>query len=163
MEETHPTTTDATTPPDRSDMLRAFLAAQDIECPSCRYNVRGLRTDVCPECNQKLTLRLALTEPRLAGFIAGLAGLTSGLGFHTVLAAFFTYYYVFVRVRGGPPVDAYHMLLISAAILGVMTWLWIANGGAIRRMSFGARWTLVLGTFAFSAVSCIIFFLVADD
>ncbi|MBX9736675.1 MAG: Rab5-interacting family protein, partial [Phycisphaerales bacterium] len=104
MLESRPTApaTDATTPPDRADMLRAFLAAQDIECPSCRYNVRGLRTDVCPECNQKLTLRLALTEPRLAGFIAGLVGLTSGLGFHTVLAAFFTYYYVFVRLRGGP-------------------------------------------------------------
>src|SRR5258705_141475 len=40
--------------------LRRFLAAADARCPRCRYNLRGTRGEVCPECG------LALREEHFA-------------------------------------------------------------------------------------------------
>jgi hypothetical protein len=30
--------------------LKGYLARRDVPCPSCGYNLRGLRTGACPEC-----------------------------------------------------------------------------------------------------------------
>lgn len=38
--------------------LRDFLAAHDAPCPNCGYNLRGIATSTCPECNRSLQLQL---------------------------------------------------------------------------------------------------------
>lgn len=38
----------------RRKQLHDVLAAQDVKCPECRYNLRGLTTINCPECNTEL-------------------------------------------------------------------------------------------------------------
>jgi hypothetical protein len=81
------------------EQLQHFLATTDAPCPSCDYNLRGLKSDACPECNQKLVLNVALAEPRQRAFIAALVGLAMGAGFQGLLALYFVYW-TFVRNRG---------------------------------------------------------------
>jgi hypothetical protein len=71
--------------------LRAFLAEADVPCPSCDYNLRGLTGDRCPECNQRLVLRVGLAEPRQRAFIATVVALAMGAGFHGLLLMYFVF------------------------------------------------------------------------
>src|SRR5262245_31050391 len=81
----------------QSGPLQSFLAETDISCPSCDYNLRGLKGNACPECNQQLVLRVSLAEPRQRAFIAAVIGLAMGAGFHGLLFAYFI-----IRVLNGP-------------------------------------------------------------
>lgn len=47
---------------DGADELVTFLATRDVECPSCRFNLRGLTTNRCPECNALLQLTVGRTH-----------------------------------------------------------------------------------------------------
>ncbi|MFO0830420.1 MAG: hypothetical protein U0637_01125 [Phycisphaerales bacterium] len=50
--------------------LRSFLAERDTPCPNCAYNLRGLAAHSCPECNQALTLQIALADPRFGAWLS---------------------------------------------------------------------------------------------
>ena len=54
--------------------LRDFLNRSDVACPRCRYNLRGVTGDSCPECGWGLKLELrsyaAARRVRLALIIA---------------------------------------------------------------------------------------------
>ena len=39
-----------------AERLERYLADRDCACPRCRYNLRGLRGEACPECGQPLRL-----------------------------------------------------------------------------------------------------------
>ena len=41
---------------DRADRLRSRIGTNAIVCPSCGYNLTGLRESSCPECGAKFTL-----------------------------------------------------------------------------------------------------------
>ncbi|MCC6320675.1 MAG: hypothetical protein IT438_04470 [Phycisphaerales bacterium] len=64
---------------DGEDLVR-YLSTRDVSCPACGYNLRGLTADKCPECNQHLELRVALSEPRLGPYLAAMLGLLAGGG-----------------------------------------------------------------------------------
>jgi hypothetical protein len=72
-----------------AEQLRSFLAQTDVPCPSCDYNLRGLLSDRCPECNQKLVLHVTLAEPRQRAFIAAVIALAMGTGFQGLLLSYF--------------------------------------------------------------------------
>ena len=63
----HPTSPDPAAAPAAAEGLdlRRYLATRDLPCPGCRYNLRGLISDRCPECNQPLELQVSLAEPRV--------------------------------------------------------------------------------------------------
>jgi hypothetical protein len=63
----------ARSPPDYS-VLRHFLAASDVPCPSCGYNLRGLTRDICPECGARFEIGLVNVPPRFGYLLALLAG-----------------------------------------------------------------------------------------
>lgn len=50
--------------------LREHLAQRDCPCPNCGYNLRGLASEHCPECNLPLRLSVSLAEPGLGRFLA---------------------------------------------------------------------------------------------
>lgn len=54
-------------------MLRRFLRLHDSPCPICRYNLRSLTSDVCPECGQRFELRIGSSDPRIGAFLGFLA------------------------------------------------------------------------------------------
>jgi hypothetical protein len=55
--------------------LGAFLAARDVPCPGCGYNLRGNTTSSCPECGTPLVLEDLLLRPyrETAGIVATVA------------------------------------------------------------------------------------------
>jgi hypothetical protein len=128
---------------DNPEWLLQFLADQDVPCPGCGYNLRGLTTPTCPECAQALTLRVGLTEPRL-GMFSGLLGAAAGLGFHGLLLLYMVVMIVRVGFRGAPPLGLFLVHNVaSALVMGLATWLWCARRAAFRRGSSSARKTAV--------------------
>ena len=75
--------------PRERSLLREFLADQDIQCPQCRYNLRSLTGDRCPECGEQLLLGVHLVEPKLAAPIAGIIGLAAGAGLNGLLIVYY--------------------------------------------------------------------------
>jgi hypothetical protein len=71
---------------DKRDTLHSFLADRDEPCPNCGYNLRGLATDVCPECRQDLVLGVRVREPRHGPYVTAVVGLACGAGFHVFLS-----------------------------------------------------------------------------
>jgi hypothetical protein len=42
-----------------TELVCAFLADQDVACPKCGYNLRGVGEPTCPECGREIELALA--------------------------------------------------------------------------------------------------------
>ena len=85
---------------DDDAFLVTYLQERDEPCPRCRYNLRGLRSGVCPECGMGLRLGVAAREPYLWPWLIALlaAAGTSAIGLLFV---------VLVIVKGLPtaPID----------------------------------------------------------
>lgn len=110
-------------PTPRLRLLHELLTHENEPCPNCKYNLRGLTGDRCPECNQQLVLRVGLREPMLGLFITGLVGICMGLGFSALLVA-----YALMRVldrRGGVPHNYWHPTLIGTAVGIFLLIIWI--------------------------------------
>ena len=69
--------------------LREWLADHDVECPLCKYNLRGLVEPRCPECGNGLTLGVSLVEPFLAAWIATVSALLPPAGFGCIFTCVF--------------------------------------------------------------------------
>ena len=83
---------------DDAAALIAFVSARDVECPSCGYNLRGLKGVVCPECRQKLHLTVG-ARPRTGLLIAALApSMFSGIA-----GCFVTFGLIMQTLNGFPP------------------------------------------------------------
>jgi hypothetical protein len=52
-----------------SHHLAHFLEDRDVLCPHCRYNLKSLKSDRCPECGLKLRLSIGLAEAYLAPWV----------------------------------------------------------------------------------------------
>jgi hypothetical protein len=65
--------------PDQSE-LAWYLQGRDVACPGCGYNLRGLSSGTCPECNQALTLTVTLADGHVGQLIAAMVGLSVGAG-----------------------------------------------------------------------------------
>jgi hypothetical protein len=62
--------------PSSRDLLKAFLAASDARCPSCRYALRGCTSDKCPECGLGLSLQVATRVSGGAWWMTAIIGLS---------------------------------------------------------------------------------------
>lgn len=62
------------------ERLLEFLRDRDAACPRCGYNLRGLSEPRCPECAERLELRVGLSTPRFGWLVAAMTpGLFSGV------------------------------------------------------------------------------------
>lgn len=41
-----------------AEARRLFLESRDVPCPNCRYNLRGVASESCPECGEAIELQL---------------------------------------------------------------------------------------------------------
>lgn len=53
----------------RTVLLTQFLAGHDTPCPVCRYNLRDLTGDRCPECGATLQLSVGSVQARFGVFL----------------------------------------------------------------------------------------------
>lgn len=73
---------------DGGRLLLDYLAQRDVPCPACRYNLRQLQTDRCPECGNRLRLTVGvvggLSSAWITALVATLLPAGIGLPFHVV-------------------------------------------------------------------------------
>lgn len=122
--------------------LVRFVQGRDVACPGCGYNVRNLRADCCPECGEKLQLRLGLVEPRRAALIAGLVGLAAGAGLGGLLLIYAALVIAFGR--SGDWGD--FLIVVGGGFVthGALLGLWIRYWNTIRRAKPVARRMMVI-------------------
>lgn len=124
----------------RARRLIAHLAESDEQCPSCCYELRGLKSDRCPECNQALMLRVALVEARLAAFFATMIAAASGFGF-SVLLLLFALIAPILKGRGNVPGLVPVITGIGALVNGVFLLLLLWKRRAFCRAGAFFRWS----------------------
>jgi len=128
-------------------MLTDFLATRDAECPLCRYNLRGLHGNHCPECGHELVLQVALTDPVRGAYLAGLIGLACAFGFNTLLLILFAIVALYQSVMrggvvGGPPLSFWSCITGASIVSGILLRIWVRKATAIRRRPKQQRITL---------------------
>lgn len=81
---------------DEFALLKSFLLERDALCPVCNYNLRNLASGTCPECGQRVALRVGTPDLRLGVFVWALAPLLMmpGIGCFMLLV---------VIMEGTPP------------------------------------------------------------
>ncbi|HYD01916.1 MAG TPA: hypothetical protein VEB22_11880 [Phycisphaerales bacterium] len=136
--------------------LIAFLTDRDVPCPACNYNLRGLTSDRCPECNRALVMQIRLAEPRLGAWVATLAAAAAMLGFNGLLAIYFL---VWVMRRSyGPGWTMAVPLFISTPTAAAALIVIIRGRRRFCNLGDSTRLTLALAAWGLTALSAIAFF-----
>ncbi len=107
-----------------SQLLKSLLAARDIACPVCRYNLRAIVSANCPECGAILDLRVGSADLRMGAWLIALVAVAIGLGFTSIMAV------IYAWIAALYDVDALRAMLVMAAasaLLGVGLWELIAH------------------------------------
>lgn len=104
------------TPPDEheagiDDLLVEMLRRHDVPCPVCRYNLRNLTGNVCPECGQAFTLRVGSGTPRFGMLLLFLAPMLMTAG-----AALFLGVAVAVLLLPSVFPWGFHLILASGSL-----------------------------------------------
>lgn len=141
--------------------LVAYLSERDEHCPSCSYNLRGLKVDRCPECNRELVVQIRLAEPRMAAWLTALIGSCTMLGFNGLLSFYFI---VVVSRRGmGGPRDRTiaTVLYTSTAIAGIALAFLLYKRRWVCNLHSPAREVIAVFAWLLTALSSIMFFSMA--
>lgn len=124
--------------------LIAFLAERDQPCPACGYNLRGLRSARCPECDSHLALRVGEARRREGAFIAGLTGCSAGLGFCLLVLG--------IGATQGLSQQEAAPLVVGALAGIVLYTIWILERDRIRRRRQLFMW-IAAGVFTAGALA----------
>ena len=138
-------------------LLERYLAERDIVCPGCAYNLRGLTSDRCPECGDRLELSLRLVEPRQGPLIAGLVGLSAGAGLGGLLLIYGAIVALILRPMGPNWSGFFWTNAIGFAVHLVALLLWIRYWHPIRRMNPWGRRMFLIGCWALPLAFVVIF------
>lgn len=124
-----------------ADLLKELLSREDAPCPNCKYNLRGLAGDRCPECNLRLELKVNLAEPNFGAFLTGLIGIGMGFGFCALLLVWVGVMLAIRGGRGGPSWNEILPLFPGLIVNLIMLIAWIAvRRRWFARQSPGRRW-----------------------
>lgn len=141
---------------DDAATLREYLADRDVPCPSCSYNLRGLATPACPECNQTLVLAVRLAEPKLAAWIAGLIALCCGAGFSGLLFVYATlrsFLDGFITGSG----EFFAVTLGPLALFLPLLVAWVRGRRRVQRWSPAAKVAVAAGLWLLTLVNLLVF------
>lgn len=132
------------------ESLATFLANRDEECPKCGYNLRGLKTKRCPECSERLVLRIGLADLHDRSYLAGAVGLAAGAGYFALSLLRDTYFEGLLSTR------EYFLALFPLAALGGALWIWLCSARRIRRTSDARVGFLVAGCWMASVLLAVL-------
>ncbi|TVQ51237.1 MAG: hypothetical protein EA377_13070 [Phycisphaerales bacterium] len=104
--------------PDRE--LLAWLAGRDVWCPACRYNLRGLRVDRCPECGIAFELGLKASTPGFKVWVFALIATSMGVGISFLIAGLGLFDFGPMPVRQRIVWATYPINLIAGIVYTVM-------------------------------------------
>ena len=132
-----------------SDLIRAWLANHDVECPVCAYNLRTSISQTCPECGAHLDLRVGSADLRLGAWIVSLMGLALPLGFVGIYSAIMFLPMIFSG--RGPPAWMLAALAIVAAYIVPLVLL-IRRRHRFWKKSRRGQWLAAVGYLVFGVV-----------
>ena len=100
-------------PPSAPDtaMVVQFLADRDEPCPRCDYNLRGVQSDVCPECGHTIQLDVVRDVPGVSGLVARMAFVA--LLLHVFIAGYYLVEYGSASVMSA--VSTTHLVIVFAS------------------------------------------------
>ncbi len=100
--------------PSEASALRHFLADRDAPCPGCGYNLRGLASDRCPECNNAVRLTVGLVDHGIGSLVAAAIGLGACGAAAAVLLGICGW--LWIR-RGSPTDEEFVILFVIPAVV----------------------------------------------
>ena len=81
-------------PPNDCDLLKAFLAQRDEACPVCKYSIRDLSSDTCPECGCALKLKIDSSDLHIVPWIVALLSAALPAGFYIIVSLVTIYFWM---------------------------------------------------------------------
>ncbi|UCD74501.1 MAG: hypothetical protein JSV91_12025 [Phycisphaerales bacterium] len=123
---------------DHAGLLRRFLADRDMPCPVCRYNLRGLDSERCPECGAHLDIRVGSTDLRLGAWLTLLFSVGLPLGFFGIM----TLAGLIIDLSRGyfSPLGLWIPIIVGCACFGPATVLVVRCRHALWATSPRRRW-----------------------
>jgi DNA-directed RNA polymerase subunit RPC12/RpoP len=137
------------------ELLRQFLAERNVFCPQCEYNLRDLTGERCPECGEKIVLRVNLAEVKQKLLIAGLVGLAAGAGLNGLLLIYFLIRTMIDGSRGDGrflAIDSIEFLIVGTALT-----IWLFCWRRIRRAKVGVRFGLAMACWGLALADIVLF------
>lgn len=129
---------------DAEDLLLQFVTERDATCPLCGYNVRNLTRPVCPECRQRLELRVGVAEIKIGWYLATLIP----CAFSGILAVLLTAMMIVASVLGGVPPWFVYAMLVFGWLSGLIGVLLIENRLRFLKQARSAQrtWAMLMWT-----------------
>jgi hypothetical protein len=134
--------------PDDAAALSSFLAARDVVCPVCSYNLRGLKSASCPECAARLHLQVGSENLHPGPWFFGVVSFALGLGFDGVVSLMMVAMTIVMWVRHAAPSlgQAWPVIMLlvflvplgAACIAGLV--VMFRRRTAWRRMTLRRQW-----------------------
>jgi hypothetical protein len=75
----------ATSLPEDRELVVRYISSRDVPCPKCRYNLRSVATNICPECGALVRLEIA-TGTAGSWYLVALI-IAAGAGLYSALSA----------------------------------------------------------------------------
>jgi hypothetical protein len=121
-------------------ILSEFLRHRDIPCPSCRYNLRGLRRGACPECGAPLSLHVGTPRIAISGWLLALLASAVPFGFALVLLGL-AIFGALVQVAWLPgDWNALPVIAVAAALSAGFVFLIARRREELIDLAFPLRW-----------------------
>lgn len=139
-----PVRDDKPPPHDAEELLLQFVTERDATCPLCGYNVRNLTRPVCPECRQRLELRVGVAQISIGWYLAALIP----CAFSGIAAVLLTAMIVASVLGGGHPPPFLYVTLVFGWLSGIVGGLLIANRLRFLQQARSAQrtWAMLMWT-----------------
>lgn len=141
-------------------MLVTYLRDREEPCPACRYNLRGLTGEACPECGEPLRLRVGLVNPKLAAYFTLLCAAACGAGGSGLMLLL-----VLAQAPGDWLVEQLAGWVLMA--MAVVTWTMVATtlrcARRLRRLGAWSRWSWAVAAWAIVLAFSVVFIVCFDD